>query len=207
MVIYDTRPLRLVGQVVLDVVLVGGIVVSVLLGVAVSRSISALAGIGSQVHDQGATLREQLGKAASAVGRIPFAGDAASSPLRSAGRTAASIAAAGMKQHDATVRLGHQVGVGLAVILSLVLVVVWIRYRGGFIRRATATRRVERRPGGTEVLALRALVHRDAAAVLGLTVVARWREGDEATVLALADLERRASGLRARRSAEVGPAV
>jgi hypothetical protein len=49
----------------------------------------------AQACDQGGAPREQLGKAASAIGRIPFAGDAASSPLRSAGETAASIADAG----------------------------------------------------------------------------------------------------------------
>jgi hypothetical protein len=44
-------------------------------------------------------------------------------------------------------------------------------------------------------MALRALVTRDRAAGLGPDVVERWRQQDPETVRALADLERRSSGL------------
>lgn len=199
MVFYDARLVRLLGQVVMDVVVVVGIVVSVVLGRAVSESISALAGIGTRVHDQGSVFQQQLSKAATAIGKIPFAGGAVSRPLKDASKSAASIAAAGTQQHDETIHLAHQVGTGLAIILILLLVIVWVRYRGGFIRTASATSRVDRRPGGADVLALRALVNRDAATVLGPDVVNKWRQQDPATVLALANLERRSSGLRIRR--------
>jgi hypothetical protein len=199
MIFYDARPARLAGQVLLDLVVVAGIVVSVVLGQAVSKSISALAGIGTRVHDQGSVFQEQLSKAATAIGKIPFAGGAVSRPLKDASRSAASIAAAGTQQHDETIHLAYQVGTGLTIILILLLVIVWLRYRGGFIRKASATRRVDRRPGGAEVLALRALVHRDAASTFGPDVIDRWRQNDQETVLGLANLERRASGLRIRR--------
>ncbi|GAA4265932.1 hypothetical protein [Frondihabitans peucedani] len=195
MVLYDARPVRLVGQIVLDLVVVAGIVVAVLLGRAVTASISGLAGIGTRVHDQGSAFHEQLSRAATAIGRIPFAGKAVSRPLRDASRSAASIAAAGRQQHDETIRLAHQVGTGVAVVVILLLVLVWLRYRGGFIRSASAARRLDRRPGGEELMALRALVTRDRAAGLGPDVVERWRQQDPETVRALADLERRSSGL------------
>jgi hypothetical protein len=204
MVLFDARPIRLAGQILLDLVVVIGIIVSVVLGRAVSASISGLAEIGTRVHAQGADFQEQLRKAATAIGKIPFAGHAASGPLRSASKSAGSIAAAGRQQHDATIHLAHEVGTGLAVILILILLVVWVRYRGGFIRRASATRRVDRSPNGGEILALRALVHRDAVAALGPEVMARWRRKDEGTIEALANLERRCSGLRQRPQAAPG---
>jgi hypothetical protein len=178
MIFYDARPVRPVGQIALDLIVVVGIVVSVVLSRTVSESISALAGIGTRVHDQGSAFQQQLSKTATAIGKIPVAGGAVSRPLKDASKSAASNAAAGTQQHDETIHLAHQVGAGLAIILILLLVIVWLRYRGGFIRRASATRRVDRRPGGAEVLALRALVHRDAASTFGPDVVDRWRQND-----------------------------
>lgn len=199
MVIYDARPFRTAGQVLLDVIVVGGIVVAILVGRAVSASISALAGIGTRVHEQGSAFQEQLRSTASALDKVPFIGGSVSSPLRDASRSAGEIAAAGAQQHRETLHLAHLLGTSLAVVLVVVLLAVWIRYRGGFIRAASATLRLGRQPDGTELLAVRALTTRDAAARLGAGVVDRWRHRDPETIAALADLERRSSGLRTLR--------
>jgi len=198
MVFYDARPLRTAGQVLLDLIVVGGIVVAVLLGRALSRSISALADIGTRVHDQGSAFQEQLRKTATALDRVPFIGDSVSAPLKDASRSAGRIAAAGAQQHRETLHAAHLLGTSLAVVLIVVLVVVWVRYRGGFIRSASETHRLDRQPDGTELLAVRALTTRNAAGRLGPDVVDRWRRRDPETILALADLERRSSGLRAQ---------
>ncbi|WP_022882171.1 hypothetical protein [Gryllotalpicola ginsengisoli] len=199
MVFYDARPLRLAGQVLLDLIVVAGLVMAVVLGTVISTSISALAAIGTRVHEDGDAFQTQLSKAAQALRKVPFAGDAVSSPVREAAKDARSIAAAGAQQHDATIQLAHLVGTGVAVALILALLLIWARYRGGFIRAATAVRRLQRSGDGTELLAVRALVTRNAAAKLGEGVVERWRRGDPDTIHALADLERRASGLPAAR--------
>lgn len=196
MVIYDARPLRAAAQVVLDLVVVGGLVAAVLLGRAVSASISALADIGARVHEQGSAFEDQLRRTADALGDVPLVGRSVSAPLRDASRSAGSIAAAGTHQQEETLRLAHLLGTSLAVVLVVVLVAVWLRYRVRFVRRATATRRLAAGPAGTELLAVRALTTRDAAGRLGADVVDRWRRGDPATVAALADLERLRSGLR-----------
>lgn len=197
MVIYDARPLRTAGQVLLDLVVVGGIVAAVLLGRAVSASISALAAVGGRVHEQGSAFEEQLRRTADALGDVPLVGSSVSRPLRDASRSAGDIAAAGTRQQEETLHLAHLLGTSLSVVLVVVLVAVWLRYRGGFVRRASATRRLAQQPDGTELLAVRALTTRDAAGRLGDDVVDRWRRRDPATVLALADLERHSSGLRA----------
>lgn len=197
MVIYDARPVRTAAQVLLDVVVLGGIVVAVLLGRAVSASISALAAIGGRVNEQGSAFEQQLRRTADALGDVPLVGSSVSRPLRDASRSAGDIAAAGSQQQEETLHLAHLLGTSLAVVLVVVLVAVWLRYRGGFIRRASATRRLAQQPDGTELLAVRALTTRDAVGRLGADVVDRWRQRDPETVLALAEIERRSSGLRA----------
>lgn len=196
MVIYDARPVRTAAQVLLDVVVLGGIVVAVLLGRAVSASISALAAIGGRVNEQGSAFEQQLRRTADALGDVPLVGSSVSRPLRDASRSAGDIAAAGSQQQEETLHLAHLLGTSLAVVLVVVLVAVWLRYRGGFIRRASATRRLAQQPDGTELLAVRALTTRDAVGRLGADVVDRWRQRDPETVLALAEIERRSSGLR-----------
>lgn len=197
MVIYDARLVRTAAQVLLDVVVLGGIVVAVLLGRAVSASISALAAIGGRVNEQGSAFEQQLHRTADALGDVPLVGSSVSRPLRDASRSAGDIAAAGSQQQEETLHLAHLLGTSLAVVLVVVLVAVWLRYRGGFIRRASATRRLAQQPDGTELLAVRALTTRDAVGRLGAGVVDRWRQRDPETVLALAEIERRSSGLRA----------
>jgi hypothetical protein len=194
-VFYSARPVQRVRQVVLDVVVLLGCVLAVVIGTTVSGAISGIAAIGTRVNRDGSAFQEQLGKAASALGKVPFAGDAVSRPLREASERAGAVAAAGTEQHDATVRLAHLVGAGVAVVLVVALLLVWLHFRGGFVRTATATARLGRQPAGTELLAVRALTTRSEVTRLGADVVERWRQGDPATVRALADLERRASGL------------
>lgn len=196
MVFYDARPLRIVGQLLLDIVVLGGIVAAVLLGRAISASISTLATIGTRVHDQGTVFQQQLGATAAALDRVPFIGESVSKPLRDASRSAKQIAAAGAQQHQQTLHVAHLIGISLAVVLIVVLITVWIRYRGGFIRSASATHSLSAGPNGTELLAVRALTTRNTASSLGADVVERWRLGDPEIITALADLERRSSGLR-----------
>lgn len=195
-VFYSARPAQRSRQVVVDVVVVVGCVLAVVLGVVVTRAIAGLAAIGTRVNRDGSAFQEQLDKAATALGRLPFAGDSVSAPLRDASSHAGAIAAAGSQQHDATVRLAHLVGGGVAVVLLLAFVLLWLLVRGRFVRQATAVQRLAGQPAGTELLALRALTTHPDAARLGTDVVDRWRRGDPATVRALAELERRRSGLR-----------
>ncbi|MFJ3383033.1 MULTISPECIES: hypothetical protein [unclassified Curtobacterium] len=197
MVFYDARPIRTAGQVLLDVVVVAGMVAAVLLGRAVSASISALAEIGTRVHDQGTAFQEQLSSTAAALERVPFMGKSVSTPLQGASQSAKRIAAAGAEQQQETLHVAHLLGTTLTAVLIIVLAVVWIGYRGGFIRLATLTQRLGQQPDGAELLAVRALTTRNAAGRLGIDVVDRWRHRDPEVIRALADLERRSTGLRA----------
>lgn len=196
MVFYDARPIRTAGQVLLDVVVVAGMVAAVLLGRAVSASISALADIGTRVHDQGTAFQEQLRSTATALEKVPFIGKSVSAPLQDASQSAQRIAAAGAEQQQETLHVAHLLGTSSTAVLIIVLVVVWIRYRGGFIRLATLTQRLGQQPDGAELLAVRALTSRNAAGRLGVDVVDRWRHRDPEVIRALADLERRSTGLR-----------
>lgn len=198
MVVYDSRPIRRARQLVGDVLVLVGIVLAMVVGRDVAGSIARLATIGTRVQSEGTAFQQQLSATARALSRIPLAGDTVSSPLRKASEHAGAVAAAGAQQHDTALHLAHLVGGGLTVVVIALLLLVWVRTRGRFVRVASATSRVDRSPDGAELLALRALVGRDAVVALGPGVVDRWRGRDPQTVAALADLERRSCGLRTR---------
>lgn len=195
----DAAPRR-IRQVVGDVGAVVGVVLAVVIGVAVHRSIAAIAAIGARVQRDGSAFQGRLSDAADAVGKLPFGGDTIAAPLRAAGRSAGGITQAGADQQTATLRVALLVGVLLTVVLLALVVAVWTGTRARGIRAARRAVRLAGSTGGVEVLALRAL-HREDVLALGRDVVARWRSGDPEVVRALADRELRRLGLDPRRRA------
>lgn len=121
-------------------------ITAILLGRAVSASISTLAATGNRVHDQGTASQQQLGATTTALDQVPFIGESVSKPLRDASRSAKEIAAAGTQQHQQTLHVANLVGTSLTVVLIIVLIAIRVRYRGGFIQSASATRHLSSTP-------------------------------------------------------------
>jgi hypothetical protein len=140
-----------------------------------------------------------LRDAAETVGDTPLLGDELRAPLDSAGDASATIARAGLDVQTGADRAALLAALAVVVWPIVVVAVAWLVHRWRSARRAAVARRLLRAPGGTDLLALRALAQaplRELAGV-GVDPAAGWREGDPATVRALAALTLRDVGLRA----------
>jgi hypothetical protein len=82
----------------------------------------------------------------------------------------------------------------------MLALVIWIPFRAMWIRSATTAARIRKRTGGAELLALRALANAPLRRIMDIDedVVSGWRTGAPSCVDALARLELRRLGLRAK---------
>ena len=162
--------------------------------------VSKLAAPGRTLEGAGAGLADHLASAGRKVDRLPAIGDALASPLAHAADAARSLATAG---HDQQL-IVHQLAVVLAVAVPaapLGLVVFgWLPLRARWIRRAAAATALRGAGAGRDLLALRALANQPLRRLTALDpdIAAAWRRGDPTAVEALASLELRRLGLRAR---------
>lgn len=200
MQLYAADPARRVRQVLADVLAVVAVVLAVLLGRAVGAAIAGLGDVGRRVAGAGAGFRSTMTHAAERIGDLPFAGAAASAPFRDASRAARTLEAAGHDQQQAADHVSLLVGVVVAVVPVLLVAAVWVRGRGGFLRRVRTVRALLGTPLGVEALAAQALSHTRARPLrtLDRDVVDRWRAGDPAAVRALAAVALQDAGVPAR---------
>jgi hypothetical protein len=200
MQLYAADPPRRTGQIATDLAAVLAVVLAVVLGRTVAVAVAALGAVGRRVEDAGDGFRGTMARAADRIGDLPFAGRAVSAPFRQASDAAATLARAGREQQQAADHVALLAGLVVAGIPVLVVVVLWLRRRGGFLRRASAVRALLRTPLGTEALAAQALVHARARTLGALApdVVDRWRRGDPEAVRTLAVLTLRDAGVPAR---------
>ena len=198
--LYSALPARRAGQIVADLVAVVVIALSVTLGLAVGALISSLSALGVGIEDAGRGLQGTMTDAADSLGAIPLIGSGASSPFRSASDAGATLVAAGQRQQDVVGGAALVIGIAVAALPILVVLLVWLRPRIRFARRAALSARLGDSPAGVELLALRALARSAPETLLTLTAdpVAAWRAGDPRTIRALAALELRDAGVRSR---------
>lgn len=200
---YSELPAQRTRQVVADALVVLWVLVWWRIGVAVHDTVGRLAAPGRTLEGAGRSLEGGLTSAGEAAGDVPLVGDRLRTPFEAAGGAARSIADAGAGFQDGVDRLALLTALGVALwpVVVVVTVHVWRRVR--WAHRAERTRSVLRTPGGTDLLALRALatlpphrlldIHPDAAQA--------WRRGDEDVVAALATAAVRRAGVDGTRHA------
>ncbi|MDQ3733255.1 MAG: hypothetical protein M3400_04515, partial [Actinomycetota bacterium] len=130
-----------------------------------------------------------------AVGDVPVAGDALQEPFDLVGGVGDQLRDAGQSEQDAVAALALGLALVIAVLPILWALFRWLPRRLRWIREAAAARRVI---DDVELFALRALTNRSLSelATVGPAPAAAWKSGDQATSLALAELELSALGLR-----------
>lgn len=198
MAIYADTPARRTRQLVGDLLVLAWVVTWVGIGRAVHAQVAELAAPGRTLEDAGRTLEGGLTDVGRLVGGTPLLGEELQAPFDTAGGAAATITSAGLAVQSGAARAAVVAGVAVALWPVVVVAGGWVLHRWRGIRRATAARRVLAAPGGTELLALRALARmplRDLAAV-GPDVAGAWRRGDDDTVLRLAALTAADVGVR-----------
>lgn len=199
MKVYAERPWRLTRQIVADLTLAAWSLLWIWASITLYHFVQRLAVPGQKLESSGDRLAADLADAERRAAAVPLIGRQVAAPFGSASDAARGIADAGRSQQEAVGDLATVLAwftAGVPILLALML---WFPFRAMWIRAASAAARVRRRPGGTELLALRALATAPLKRLSDIDedVVAGWRTGEPACVEALARLELRRLGLRA----------
>ncbi|NQX12505.1 hypothetical protein HQQ80_12765 [Microbacteriaceae bacterium VKM Ac-2855] len=197
MQLYSASPVARARQLSADVLALASIVGFGALGSTVGALIGSTAALGRGLADAGEGFEGTMTDASSALAGIPLLGSAASTPFSQAGAAGATLAQAGRDQQSLIETVAWIIGLLIALVPIAVVLLVWLRRRIGFARRAASARRLAAAPGGRDLLALRALSSVEPRILLALDtdVAARWRDADPQTVDALAALALREAGV------------
>ncbi|MEE6258690.1 hypothetical protein [Plantactinospora sonchi] len=163
--------------------------------------VARLAVPGQKLEGAGGGLADNLADAGGKVGRVPVVGDELTAPFERAAGAARAMADAGRDQQELVGDLALALSLALLVFPLGLVLFGWLPLRLRWLRRASVARALRSAPAGRDLLALRALASQPLRRLsrIGPDVVEAWRRGDDATVDALAGLELRSLGLRARR--------
>ena len=170
--------MRALWQVVADLVAIGTIVAAVWISQQVRDAIASLGVFGTQIEDAGTGFSTTLTDAGEALAQVPFVGEGIAQPFVEASGSADDLAAAGVALRSAVDALATAVGTALWLLPVLLLVLIWLIPRLRFATRAGASKRFAATREGRDLLAL--------------------RTADQPSLDALAALELRSAGVRAR---------
>ena len=167
-------------------------------GRAVDGAIRALTGPARETARLTTDLSRQVTDAARQAGGVPVVGDGLRQRFDEMAGSLGQITASAHEQVAALERTALLLGWVTFLTPVALLVAVWLPRRLRFVTRARVTGRVVGRPGGTELLALRALTTQPLSELRAVSPdpVAGWRAGDAEGVARLADLELASAGVR-----------
>ncbi|MBM7504931.1 hypothetical protein ACFPER_15355 [Agromyces aurantiacus] len=189
---------RRAGQIVGDVIALAVVVLSVWAAVAVHRFVTGFGDLGRQLEAAGTGFRGSMTDIGTALGDVPLIGPGIAQPFDGASAAGATLESVGRGQQDAVGWIALLAAVGVAALPVAAVLLAWVVPRLVRALRAGRTAAALERPGGADLLALRALTVRDPAAVFAAEpdAVGAWRRGEPDAIRALAALEARAVGVR-----------
>ena len=195
---YAATPGRAFLQAGADFLVLLWVLLWVVIGRLVHRTIDGFAEAGQKVEHGANGIAGNLDGAGNSAAKIPLVGNTVRSPLRAAGAAARDLAGAGHGLDQKATALAIILALAVAVPPALAVLVPWLLLRLRFARRAGAAAELARSPGGDRLLALRALTNRPLSRVLGCAddPVEGWRIGDPEVIGRLAALELRSVGLK-----------
>jgi len=197
--VYAELPGRRLGQLALDVLLVGAVALAVWAGRETYDLVSLLAGPGQSVEQAGNGFAGAMDRFADRIGTLPGVGGDLREPLDSVSGAGRTLERAGRRQQEVIHELGVALGAVVAGFPITLLLAAYLPWRTRWVREASAAARL-RRVGASDLrlFALRAATNRSYRQL-------RRASADPAGDLergeyrALATLELRALGLRADR--------
>jgi hypothetical protein len=166
-------------------------------GVALNRLVEKLAVPGERVEQAGGSFAGDIAEIQQKVGRLPVVGDELQDPFGRLAGVGRTLAAAGATQQEIVHQLALWLGVAVAVVPIVALLLVWLPGRVSWAREAGAASRLRVDGADLELFAIRAVANRPLRDLHRVTPdpAGDLRAGE---YQALADLELRALGLRAR---------
>jgi len=198
--VYAERPWRLTRQIVSDLALAGWCLLWIWAAVTLYHYVQKLAVPGQKLENSGDRLAGNLSDAEQRASSVPVIGKAISEPLGSAADAARGIADAGRTQQDAVGNLATVLGLITALVPIIIALTLWLLLRAVWMRTASAAAKIRRRPGGMELLAMRALANAPLRRLSDVDedVLAGWRDREPDCINYLARLELRRLGLKAK---------
>jgi hypothetical protein len=198
--LYADRPTRVVRQIFVDLFIAAWVVAWIWAAMELYDLVQKLAAPGRELETAATNLGNNLADAGGKVGRIPLVGDELTAPFTGAANAAKAAADAGHRSQELIGDLALWLSISLLVFPLGLVILVWLPLRIRWIQRATAAAALRSQPAGQDLLALRALVTQPLRRLsrLDSDVASKWRTADPATLEALAALELRTLGLRAK---------
>lgn len=201
MKLYADRPMRLLNQLLGDVLVVVLVYLGIRLGRRVHEAVAALAEPGRDAEAAARSLDGTLRGTARDVDDAPLVGGTLAKPFRALASTSRDLAVSAQSYQDTVAQVALLTGVVVAAVPILLLLALWLPRRLAWVVEASAAHRLMRAgPAAAELLAVRALARQPLRrlARLGPDVVTGWRSGDPAATDRLARLELDELGLTAR---------
>jgi len=166
-------------------------------GVALYRLVEKLAVPGQRVEQAGSTFAGNVAEIQQTIGRVPVVGDQLQAPFGRLAGTGQTLADAGVTQQEVVHQLALWLGVAVAAVPVVALLLAWLPGRVGWVREAGAASRLRLDGADLELFAIRAVANRPLRQLHRASPdpAGDLRAGEYE---ALADLELRALGLRAR---------
>lgn len=197
---YSTRPLRLLGQLISDIIVSLWTVIWLFTGLAVHDAISTIGDAGRELENGSKGIAGGMASAGHEAQQIPLVGDAVSKPLTAASDAAMDIAGAGHSLHSTAGWLAVLLGMAVAAPPILAVTMPWLFLRLRFFRRKWTVTALAATPAGQQLLALRAMTNRSPGKLAAVSAdpVGGWRREDPVTIHRLAALELRAAGISIR---------
>ncbi|MCK8610877.1 hypothetical protein [Agromyces sp. C10] len=185
-------------QAVGDLLALGLIVASVWAAVIVHGLVTEFAALGRRLEEAGTGFRGSMTDIGSTLAGVPLIGSGIAEPFDGASAAGATLESVGRGQQDVVGWIAVVAAIGIAALPVAAVLLLWVAPRVVRAVRAQRTTAVLARPGGADLLALRALTDRNPLDVLtaDADAAAGWRRGDPETIRALAALEARAVGVR-----------
>jgi hypothetical protein len=166
-------------------------------GLALYRLVERLAVPGARVEQAGSDFAGDVAVIQERIGRVPVVGDQLQGPFGRLAGTGRTLAEAGATQQEVVHQLALWLGVVVAAVPVVALLLVWLPRRVAWAREAGAASRLRMDGADLELFAIRAVANRPLRELRRVSAdpAGALRAGEHE---ALADLELRALGLRAR---------
>jgi hypothetical protein len=166
-------------------------------GLSLYRLVERLAVPGARVEQAGTDFAGDVAQIQERIGRVPVVGDQLQGPFGRLAGTGRTLAEAGATQQEVVHQLALWLGVVVAAVPVVTLLLVWLPRRVAWAREAGAASRLRMDGADLELFAIRAVANRPLRELRRVSddPAGALRAGEHE---ALADLELRALGLRAR---------
>jgi hypothetical protein len=166
-------------------------------GLTLYRLVERLAVPGARVEQAGSDFAGDVAEIQQRIGRVPVVGDQLQGPFGRLAGTGRTLAEAGATQQEVVHQLALWLGVVVAAVPVVTLLLVWLPRRVAWAREAGAASRLRMDGADLELFAIRAVANRPLRELRRVSAdpAGALRAGEHQ---ALADLELRALGLRAR---------